>query len=55
MAGAAGDVGPIGVTEVHTAANAVAIPTIRVVAVDLATLTTGHENLQWGGGIGLHR
>jgi hypothetical protein len=34
MAGAAGGVGPIGVTEVHTAANAIAI---RAVAVDLAT------------------
>ena len=37
MAGAAGGVGPIGVTEVHTAANAIAIPTIRAVAVDLGT------------------
>ncbi|MDQ3824571.1 MAG: ATP-binding protein [Actinomycetota bacterium] len=37
MVGAAGGVGPTGVTEVHTAANAIAIPTIRAVAVDLAT------------------
>jgi serine/threonine-protein kinase RsbW len=36
MAGAAGSVGPTGVTEIHTAASAIAIPTIRAVAVDLA-------------------
>jgi serine/threonine-protein kinase RsbW len=36
MAGVAGGVGPTGVTEVHTAAKAIAIPTIRAVAVDLA-------------------
>jgi serine/threonine-protein kinase RsbW len=36
MAGAAGSVGPTGVTEIHTAARAIAIPTIRAVAVDLA-------------------
>lgn len=36
MAGAAGGVGPLGVTEVHTTADALAIPAIRAVAVDLA-------------------
>ena len=32
----AGGAGPIGVTEVHTTASALAIPAIRAVAVDLA-------------------
>ncbi|HZS21440.1 MAG TPA: ATP-binding protein [Pseudonocardiaceae bacterium] len=36
MVGAAGGVGQTGVTEVYTAASAVAIPTIRTVAADLA-------------------
>lgn len=36
MAGAAGGVGQTGVTEVYTAASAIAIPTIRTVAADLA-------------------
>ena len=39
MMGAAGGAEPAGVTEVHTAASACAIPTIRTVAVDLATRT----------------
>jgi serine/threonine-protein kinase RsbW len=37
MAGAAGDAEPAEVTEIHTAASTCAIPTIRTVAVDLAT------------------
>ena len=36
MACSAGGVAPAGVTEVHTAASAAAIPTIRMVAADLA-------------------
>ena len=36
MACRAGGVAPAGVTEVHTAASATAIPTIRMVAADLA-------------------